>query len=709
MPNPTVEVKFELFDLITSGIKNINDAMGGFKKSMAQLSNYIDETGKKFFFMNQLAEGMDRFNQSVKQFAAPGADFQQQMADLSAITGMVGTDLEKISASSRQVGKETGLGASAAAEAYKLLASNIDWTKIGIEGLQQLQKDTVTLTQASGIDMATAADVMAGAINQFGYKATESTRIINVLGAGAKFGAAEIADLGASLKVSGTTASLAGISIEGATGAIEVMSQSMIKGEQAGTYLRNIILKLQTENIPGIDLKTQGLSGSLEALKPKLNDVTWLTKTFGMENVNAAQILISQSDAVKEMTDRVTGTNTAMEQAKTRTNTYNYAMMRVKASIDDMKISLFNATGSMLPWVEVLSQGVSGIARTLPGLKVMKDGLLYVGGILKTGAVGFAKYISSLNMTRTALQTTTVAQRVLNAVMKANPYILLISAVVALGASLYVLSKKMNAVAVAQRTINDVKAEALKNVIDEKLQTERLIGTARNLNLSYSEREAALNQLKEKNAEYFGQLTMETVQTEAADVALKKYIASMLKEAVMKGMADAIAENAKKQIDAATGNADFNFWEKLAIWNSTITTGMDYEDAKMVASLKELMPQQKLLEEYYANMAKQIAEQEQGNVESPNFKDKKFGKKLFFPTNFNTNPGNKPPKTLKTPEDKINEVSGKASVKNIYINMEAGLKIGTISHQGEEDMDTFISKMRTALNLVLNDANYLAG
>ena len=69
----------------------------------------------------------------------------------------------------------------------------------------------------------------------------------------------------------------------------------------------------------------------------------------------------------------------------------------------------------------------------------------------------------------------------------------------------------------------------------------------------------------------------------------------------------------------------------------------------------------------------------------------------------------KPPKkTLSSPKDGITEASGKASVKNIYINMDAALKIGTIQNNGTQTIEDFIKDMKTALNLALNDANYLA-
>ena len=85
-----------------------------------------------------------------------------------------------------------------------------------------------------------------------------------------------------------------------------------LKGAEAGTALRNIILKLQTTL--GVDLSNVGLAKALDGLKPKLQDTTYLAKVFGAENIAAAQYLITNAQAVDEMTAAVTGSNVAQEQ-----------------------------------------------------------------------------------------------------------------------------------------------------------------------------------------------------------------------------------------------------------------------------------------------------------------------------------------------------------------------------------------------------------
>lgn len=350
-----------------------------------------------------------------------GTGFQQSIADLQAITGIVGKDLQAISHAARETGKQSGLGAKGAVDAFTLLASQIQIDKIGLQGLMQLQKETITLAQAGGLEMADAATAMAATINQFGLEASEANRVINVLAAGSKYGAAEVADLAQSFKVSGATAAAAGLSVEQTAGAIEVLSQMNLKGAEAGTALRNIILKLQTTL--GIDLSNVGLAKALDGLKPKLQDTTYLAKVFGAENIAAAQYLITNAQAVDEMTAAVTGSNVVQEQAAIRTDTVAEKMKQIQARIDDMKISLFEMTGGLTGYASALGDTGVMISQMIPLISLLKGWIVKLSGV-----IGIA----------------TAATKLFSLALWTNPITWFVAAIAALVAGLVIAYKKLD-------------------------------------------------------------------------------------------------------------------------------------------------------------------------------------------------------------------------------------------------------------------------
>lgn len=354
--------------------------------------------------------------QALGELSAPGIAFEQSMADLAAITGVAGEELEELKQAAREVGRESGLGAAESARAFAILAGQID---VPIDKLRKLQRETITLAQAGNISLEEAANAVAGTINQFQMSADESTRVVNVLAAAARAGGAEVVDLAESMRVSGAAANAAGVSIEETAAALEVLAQNNTKGAEAGTALRNALIAMQTRL--QIDVSQTGFVGGLERIKTHVESLnsevekaTFLSKTFGRENVVAAQYLLANTDAVRAMTKEVTGTNSAIEQANIRTNTWAERMKRVKASVDDFLISIQEATGGMLPWLAIIGQQMAQFSMMLPLFDRVKAG---IGSLV--GKIGMV----------------TSAQWSWNAALAANPIGLIVVAVAAFAAA----------------------------------------------------------------------------------------------------------------------------------------------------------------------------------------------------------------------------------------------------------------------------------
>ena len=440
MEKVSFDIHLNLKDKCSEALKKIKSAFEEVKKettnTTGQFKKFTDLCGSlKMPNAIAWAEAFGKVGNALSGATEQGMSFSQTMADLSSITGLVGKDLAQLEANARKLGKESGLGAENAARAYTILASQIEVADIGMEGLNELQAKSITLAQASGMSLDASAEALAGTVNQFGLGADQAERVINVLAAGSKYGAAEINDLAQSFKVVGSAASAMGLNVEETAGALEILSKANLKGSEAGTSLRNIILKLNTEL--GIDLGETSLGTALEALKPKLTDATYLSKVFGMENIAAAQFLIQNASAVDEMTAQLTGPNTAQEQAAIRTQTTAQKLAEFRAWVDDVKIGITDMLGSVAPWAAILSENAEMLSLVINvGSEVCK----YMGTLNQVVVKLTGSTIAQNVATKAAAAGTkiwTAAQAALNAVINGNPIALAVTAVVALGAAVY--------------------------------------------------------------------------------------------------------------------------------------------------------------------------------------------------------------------------------------------------------------------------------
>lgn len=318
--------------------------------------------------LTSIIQQVQMVTSALGELAEPAMTFEQAMADLSAITGSVGEELEDLTKTARKVGMESGLGAAESARAFAILAGQID---VPIEQLKELQRQTILLAQAGALPLEDAANAVAGTINQFGYEASEASRVVNVLAAGSRAGGSEVVDLAESFKVTGAAAHSAGVALEETAAALEILAQNNTKGAEAGTAMRNMLIAMQTKL--GIDISKTGFAGGLDIIRHKLNTMSseterasFLAKSFGRENIVAAQYLLENADAVRAMTAEVTGTNSALEQAEIRNETWAHKMEVARAKMDEMLISLGNVTGSILPMGAIVGEQVGKFAMLTP-------------------------------------------------------------------------------------------------------------------------------------------------------------------------------------------------------------------------------------------------------------------------------------------------------------------------------------------------------
>lgn len=530
---------------ILGGLVNIKKQFDAIDKAGEQASATTTRFGNicsrlKMPDLNAFLGVAERLGGVLGDLSQGGMNFGQSMADLSSITGIAGDDLKTLGENARKVGQDSGLGAGTAARAYAILASQIDVAVIGMAGLNNLQEKSVTLAQASGMSIDAAATSLAGTINQFGLSANEAERVINVLAAGSKYGAAEIEELSQSFKVVGSAASAMGLTVEQSAGALEVLSKANLKGSEAGTALRNIILKLNTEL--GVDLSRTSLSTALDALKPKLTDAAYLSKLFGMENIAAAQYLIQNSSAVEEMTQKVTGTNVAQEQAAVRTDTTAHKMEILRAKVDDIKISFANSLGPMSAYASVVGENavvlasfyqigtgaISMLSKYHIAAKTAVVAQMAFNSILKFGKATVLSYAMNVNLARNSIVATTGATKLMNIAIAASPYMLAAVAAVALGVAVYKIATRSNEAEKAQNRLNEAMTSMQKEVTEERLKLDALFAPLLNAKEGTDEWKRARDRIQETYGDYLQQLGIEEIKV---DNARKAY--DLLSEAII--------------------------------------------------------------------------------------------------------------------------------------------------------------------------------
>ncbi len=440
----------------------------------------VGKTALSFAAGNLLASGVGGFVDGLQNAIEKGSEFRAGVAELSAITGVAGAPLENLADKARSLAIEFGGSATGNLTAFKGILS-----KLGPDiastpsALEQMTRAVNVLSAATGDDAAASMDALTTGLLQFqiplgdaNAAAAEMASQMNVLAAGAKFGAAEVPQVADAIKVAGVAASGAKVSFEETNAAIQALAAGGKVGAEAGTALRNVLGKLGEgrflpadvqKELRGAGVDIQKLSDTalpftdrLRELQKVSSDAALTTKLFGTENAAAASILIRSVDDQDKLRIAITGTNTATEQAAVNQNTFAAQLARGQAQITDAAIGAFQAVEPALKGALSLIGGfVSG---ALTGVKAFVDVLQTAAPMLIAITVAYGAYTIVTNTATIATKIATLAQGALNAIMALNPFVAVGIAVLALVAGYKLLSDAINVT--AEEQLDEAKAEA---------------------------------------------------------------------------------------------------------------------------------------------------------------------------------------------------------------------------------------------------------
>lgn len=297
---------------------------------------------------------------AVTHLVKTGAEFEQQMARVKAVTGENAAGMGRLTKEAQRLGAVTKFSAGQAAEAmYELASAGFD-TNETIKALP----GTLSLAASSGIALKDAAEISANALNGFRLKASESGHVADVMAEAVNRSSVEMQDLQYSMKYIGPIAATTGQSLESMTAALSLMGDAGIKGEQAGTTLRGALVRLTAptkavdEGLDTLGLRIEELQGP-KGLKP-LADIVGIVeqRTKGMDqatrNNALAQIfgtealsgMVAVIDAGGPKLEKLTkayerSDGAAKKSADTMNRTVKGAFESLTGSIETVEISLY--------------------------------------------------------------------------------------------------------------------------------------------------------------------------------------------------------------------------------------------------------------------------------------------------------------------------------------------------------------------------------
>ena len=296
------------------------------------------------------------FAELSRQVFNTNVQFEKSISSLRSLTGLSGKELDYLKQQAIELGSTTTQSASQVAEAFRIIGSKQPELLKSKEALSTVTKYAIVLAEAAGIEVTEAAIALTGSLNQMGKGASYAEEYINILAAASQKGAADIPYLNSAIENCGGTAATLGINFTQMVSAIEAIAPKFTDAGSAGTYLRNIFLKLEASSDKNLKPSIVGLDKAIENLSIKGWDATKMTEEFGLINVTAAMALVNAKDSYKGFVSEIEGSNTAFEQQKINNDNVAGAINSFKSAWEGLILSLQSGNGILKNGIDYLTE-----------------------------------------------------------------------------------------------------------------------------------------------------------------------------------------------------------------------------------------------------------------------------------------------------------------------------------------------------------------
>lgn len=538
---------FKMIDNFSEPLRNIAGSSTGFAKQisrdMQKTELQIKAAGKAMKTMVGVAAGAGAAlaGKTVVDGIKTYIDFEDAVTkagtkfkDLDVTSSDFNDTLELMQTKAREVGAATKFSATDAAGALD---------KMAMAGLTSQQAmgmlmGTTNLAAAVGLDLTSAVDIATDAMGAFNLVsedqnqiAANMNRIADVVARTTNMANTDMNMWFEAVKSGAPQFTALGGDIETFSAAVGTLANSGIKGAEAGTALRNIMLRLSapakagadalgelginvfdTEGkmLPFIDIMKQfetQLDGVADERKAKL-----LSDIFGSRAIGSFQVLMrAGTEELSKFTNKLYNAGGAAElMAGAQMNSFQGMIEQLKSAFRDKQFSLAKAfevggakealagliayvqTFDVAPIAAVFTQimealpgiisGIGNFFQIVWNLKDLIGAVTIAWGTYKVALIAALAvekvigFVTAIQVVMAATEGMTAAQAALNVVMNANPVGLIITAVTALGFGIYELIKHWDTVSSAMSVAWEWMKKISSIIWDKLLTGLKFIG-----------------------------------------------------------------------------------------------------------------------------------------------------------------------------------------------------------------------------------------
>jgi TP901 family phage tail tape measure protein len=308
----------------------VNASMQGLNVTASQmqvrfntLAPTLDNTGNKLMgFAKSTAialgimEGSRMAYNAVSDFGTALAKFRVVVNELND------TQFAKYEASAKSLARSLGSSYTDVANAYEAIAQiNPEFAKT-TESIDKMALVSIKMARVTGEETIKVAGDLTEIMTIFKMTGDQAMLAGNTLADAAAKGGASMDLIAESLKNVGATAVNAHLNLQQTSAMFETMALSGLKGAEAGTKLKGVLMKLEDTKVFGFKTGKFDALEALESFQNRLNSITneaarfaYIKEVLGFERGDAGLAILGNIDYYKKQSDGLISNTELMRQS----------------------------------------------------------------------------------------------------------------------------------------------------------------------------------------------------------------------------------------------------------------------------------------------------------------------------------------------------------------------------------------------------------
>lgn len=292
-----------------------------------------------------------------------GMDFDSAMSQVAATMGVATSEIQNLRDFAKEMGATTAFSATEAAEALNYMAL----AGYDAETSMSMLPNVLNLAAAGGIELASASDMVTDAQTALGLSLDETSVMVDQMAKTASKSNTSVAQLGDAFLQIGANARKVSGGTEELSTVLGVLADNGIKGAEAGTHLRNIMLAMNPTTDKAVAAwKELGVSaydaeGNLRRLPNIFQDLNkamegmtdqektdMFTAMFNKTDLASIQALVgTTSDRFKELSLAIDGAWYSSDSLNTELDSVGLSLSNMETDLSKFGISAQDISNSL--------------------------------------------------------------------------------------------------------------------------------------------------------------------------------------------------------------------------------------------------------------------------------------------------------------------------------------------------------------------------